>query len=297
MLPTRGSHLYAACWSICDRNQNVWLAKSALKWREGYLLPTWAQKITCWRFNWMFQSEGYLLPTWARKITCRRFNWMLQSSSGRKWRGANKRCYNKKVHLITWLFPSEALHRFIFKGQMSNCSHEFLIRWLRGHLDPSDCLINFDPGCKRFYKGHISDYPLSNAQCFHFCQNPDRCTCSYIKQSRDINHAQSLIKLHWSALSAVHGSENCLHCQKWSPCMRVAFSKPTCVNYARGGPLSVNHMEASHNSHHVHVTLLVTQPTSPCPTFFANTEPARKLSVRRPSFLHSAQCESWPIRN
>ena len=23
------------------------------KWREGYLLPTWAQKITCWHFNWM----------------------------------------------------------------------------------------------------------------------------------------------------------------------------------------------------------------------------------------------------
>ena len=26
--------------------------------------------------------EGYLLPTWAQKIICRRFDWMFQSSSG-----------------------------------------------------------------------------------------------------------------------------------------------------------------------------------------------------------------------
>ena len=27
-------------------------------WRESYLLPTWAWKITCWRFEWMFQSSS-----------------------------------------------------------------------------------------------------------------------------------------------------------------------------------------------------------------------------------------------
>ena len=29
----------------------------------------------------VYEEEGYLLPTWARKITCQRFDWMLQSSS------------------------------------------------------------------------------------------------------------------------------------------------------------------------------------------------------------------------
>jgi len=33
-----------------------------------------------------YREKGYLLPTWARKITCQRFNWMVQSSSGRKWK-------------------------------------------------------------------------------------------------------------------------------------------------------------------------------------------------------------------
>ena len=32
------------------------------------------------------REKGYLLPTWAQKITCRHFNWMLQSSSGWKWK-------------------------------------------------------------------------------------------------------------------------------------------------------------------------------------------------------------------
>ena len=36
-------------------------------WRESYLLPTWAWKITCWRFKWTFQSSsgctGSLSPT------------------------------------------------------------------------------------------------------------------------------------------------------------------------------------------------------------------------------------------
>ena len=30
--------------------------------------------------------EGYVLPTWARKITSQSFDWMLQSSSGQKWK-------------------------------------------------------------------------------------------------------------------------------------------------------------------------------------------------------------------
>ena len=41
----------------------------------------------------MNEEEGYMLPTWARKITSRLFDWMLQSSSGQKWRSVNKYCY------------------------------------------------------------------------------------------------------------------------------------------------------------------------------------------------------------
>ena len=36
------------------------------------------------------EEEGYLLPTWAWKITWRHFDWMLQLSSGQKWRSVNK---------------------------------------------------------------------------------------------------------------------------------------------------------------------------------------------------------------
>ena len=35
------------------------------KWREGYLVPTWAWKITCRRFDWMFQlSSGQNEDNW-----------------------------------------------------------------------------------------------------------------------------------------------------------------------------------------------------------------------------------------
>jgi len=34
----------------------------------------------------VIERKVILLPTWARKITCQRFDWMLQLSSGRKWK-------------------------------------------------------------------------------------------------------------------------------------------------------------------------------------------------------------------
>ena len=38
------------------------------------------------RFQWLLSwLEGYLLPTWARKITCQCFDWMLQSSWRFDW--------------------------------------------------------------------------------------------------------------------------------------------------------------------------------------------------------------------
>ena len=40
-----------------------------------------------WLLSWLLHKSkgGYLLPTWAWKIACRRFNWMLQVSLGQKW--------------------------------------------------------------------------------------------------------------------------------------------------------------------------------------------------------------------
>ena len=45
-------------------------------------------------FQWLLHKwrEGYLLPTWAWKITCQHFDWMLQSSSGQKWKSM-KQCH------------------------------------------------------------------------------------------------------------------------------------------------------------------------------------------------------------
>ena len=64
---TRGSHLYIACWSVCDRNQNFWLEKYA------WFFPS--EAINClifmgWRLNWsrtflilwLLQFESYLDP-------------------------------------------------------------------------------------------------------------------------------------------------------------------------------------------------------------------------------------------
>ena len=55
-------HNYTCCW-----NANLYF----FQWLLSWLLHKW--------------REGYLLPTWARKITCRCFDWMLQSSSGGWW--------------------------------------------------------------------------------------------------------------------------------------------------------------------------------------------------------------------
>ena len=47
-----------------------------------------------WLLSWLPHKwrESYLLPAWAQKITCRCFNWILQSSSGQNW-SVNKFCY------------------------------------------------------------------------------------------------------------------------------------------------------------------------------------------------------------
>ena len=106
--PSKGSHLYVACWSICDHDQ-------------------------------VFDR--------------------------------------RKVCLIAWSVPPEALDHLIFKGQRSNCSHVldcwFLAAWKSPwSLDrsPKRALVtwfNFDLGCKCFYMGHKSDSLFPSAWCFH----------------------------------------------------------------------------------------------------------------------------------
>ena len=70
--------------------------------------------------------------------------------------------------------------------------------------------------------------------------------------------------------------------------VRVVFSKPVHAVRAWGGPPGTNHglFKAKPSSHHVHSTLPVTPPTSPCPTLSADAEPARK----RAETIFSTQC-------
>ena len=60
------------------------------------------------------------------------------------------------------------------------------------------------------------------------------------------------------------------------------FSKPVHAIRAWVGPLGTNHglFKAKPSSHHVHSTLPVTPPTSPCPTLSADAEKHASTQVR-----------------
>ena len=65
--------------------------------------------------------------------------------------------------------------------------------------------------------------------------------------------------------------------KQWLCCIvRVAFSKPSHAARVRIGLPGANHdpFTAKPSSCHVHVTLRVTPPISPCPTLSADAEPA-----------------------
>ena len=70
--------------------------------------------------------------------------------------------------------------------------------------------------------------------------------------------------------------------------LRVVFCKPIHALRVRGGLPSPNHgpFTAKPSSHHVHVTVRVTPPTSLCPTLSADAEPARKCTET----IFSAHC-------
>ena len=69
------------------------------------------------------------------------------------------------------------------------------------------------------------------------------------------------------------------------------FSKPAHVARPRIGPPGANHgpFTTKPSSCHVHSTLQVTPPTSPCPILSADAEPARK----RADTIFSTQCRVW----
>ena len=109
---SRGSHIYVACWSVCNCNQVFWLAKSVL---DHLIVPFWSSwSVDCSLLKlfiaWLFPSEGLdllIIPFWS--------SWSLDRSLLKL--------------LIAWSFPSEALGRLIFSSIRSNCSHAFLICW------------------------------------------------------------------------------------------------------------------------------------------------------------------------
>ena len=87
-------------------------------------------------------------------------------------------------------------------------------------------------------------------------------------------------------------SQSSLPCQKWTPQkVRVAFSMPVHATRVRIGSLSANHGSfiAKPGSCHVHSTLRVTPPTSPCLTLSPHTEPVCQHAVT----IFSAQCTVW----
>ena len=79
-----------------------------------------------------------------------------------------------------------------------------------------------------------------------------------------------------------------LSCQKPALCkVRAVFSKPVHAVSAWAGSLGTNHdlFKAKPSSHHVHSTLWMTPPTSPCPTLLLTQN--QRASAQRLSFLRS----------
>ena len=86
-------------------------------------------------------------------------------------------------------------------------------------------------------------------------------------------------------------SPNSLPCQISTPYKMRVFCKPVYEVRARGCPPSPNHdpFTTKSSTHHVHTTLRVTSPTSPCPTLTADAEPTHKHVAT----IFSAQCAVW----
>ena len=67
------------------RNSKIKVSFSTQNWEYLFQKQSNFQMLIFfqWLLSWLLHKwRGYLLPTWARKITCQCFDWMLQSSSG-----------------------------------------------------------------------------------------------------------------------------------------------------------------------------------------------------------------------
>ena len=96
-------------------------------------------------------------------------------------------------------------------------------------------------------------------------------TFSYDKQTCDFNHVHSLMSMQQSAFLAEHlfRTQTALPCHKRTAYkVRVLFSISSFMQPVRIGPPSANQFlfTAKPSGYHVHSTLWVTPPTSPCPT-------------------------------
>ena len=131
-----------------------------------------------------------------------------------------------------------------------------------------------------------------NVPYFHFCLSSDsktkyRFICSYNTYTCDFNHAHSLTNLQWSPFSTTKDS-------LWAFINWTLYMVRVGATKAKIGPPNANQAisKTYHNSHHVHITLWVTLPISPCPTFSVYTEP-----MRRDYDSLSVQCTVWLIKS
>ena len=110
---------------------------------------------------------------------------------------------------------------------------------------------------------------------------PKLTTHSLNKQTCDLNHAHSLTRMHYRFSYTCPEPKKPFPYQKRTPYkVRVVFSKPV---HARSGPPGLN-FTAKPSSHHVHVTLRVTTPTSP------ETHHICWQMHHKNLFLHTAEC-------
>ena len=112
-------------------------------------------------------------------------------------------------------------------------------------------------------------------------------TSSLNKQTHDFNHAHSLTSMQYSAFSVAN-----THSESKPPSLpekvTAVFSRSVHATRARIGPPNPNNL-LQPSSHHVHVTLRVATPTTPCPTLSTDAEPA----CQRTETIFSVQCTVW----
>ena len=69
--------------AVCQSPNRLSAIHQVFEFPETYVIILFFQ----WLLSWLlYREKGYLLPSWAQKMTCQRFHTMVQSSSGWKWK-------------------------------------------------------------------------------------------------------------------------------------------------------------------------------------------------------------------